>query len=107
MVSASHNPAEDNGLKVLDGAGMKLDDDVEDELEQLIWRSGELGGVGNAGSAGSIDAGALLERYRDHRTAWPRDVGSRRCGSSLDCANGSGQRRRPRDPRGDGRDAWR
>ena len=49
MVSASHNPADDNGLKVLDGHGLKLDDAVEDELEQLIWRADELGGVGNAG----------------------------------------------------------
>ena len=44
MVSASHNPAEDNGLKVLDQKGLKLDDAVEDELEQLIWRSEELVG---------------------------------------------------------------
>ncbi|HEY3522480.1 MAG TPA: phosphoglucosamine mutase, partial [Candidatus Limnocylindrales bacterium] len=42
MVSASHNPAEDNGLKVLDDAGLKLDDAIEDELEALIWRSEEL-----------------------------------------------------------------
>jgi phosphoglucosamine mutase len=35
MVSASHNPAEDNGLKVLDERGLKLDDAVEDELEAL------------------------------------------------------------------------
>ncbi len=54
MVSASHNPAEDNGLKVLDSAGLKLDDDVEDELEELIWRSAELGAVGNA-ELGSLD----------------------------------------------------
>ena len=49
MVSASHNPADDNGLKVLDGHGLKLDDSVEDELEPLIWRSDELGGATNAG----------------------------------------------------------
>src|SRR5450830_915446 len=48
MVSASHNPAADNGLKVLDASGLKLDDEVEDELEQLIWQSGDLGAVGNA-----------------------------------------------------------
>ena len=48
MVSASHNPADDNGLKVLDADGLKLDDAIEEELEQLIWREGELGGVGNA-----------------------------------------------------------
>ena len=58
MVSASHNPADDNGLKVLDAAGLKLDDDIEDELEALIWRSEELGGVGNAELGRSIDAGA-------------------------------------------------
>ncbi len=89
MVSASHNPAEDNGLKVLDAAGLKLDDDVEDELEQLIWRSGDLGGVGNADLGRSIDAGALLERYRDHRIRLARDAapGVR---IVLDCANGSG-----------------
>src|SRR6478609_7409603 len=48
MVSASHNPADDNGLKVLDSNGLKLDDSIEDELEQLIWRTEELGSVGNA-----------------------------------------------------------
>ncbi len=47
MVSASHNPARDNGLKVLDEHGLKLDDDIEDELEQFIWRAEELpGGAG-------------------------------------------------------------
>ena len=49
MVSASHNPADDNGLKVLDADGLKLDDAIEEELEQLIWREGELAASGNAG----------------------------------------------------------
>src|SRR3974377_105659 len=31
VVSASHNPADDNGLKVLDSRGLKLDDAVEDQ----------------------------------------------------------------------------
>jgi len=56
MVSASHNPAEDNGLKVLDSDGLKLDDDIEDELEDLIWREAELGGVGNAELGLRVDA---------------------------------------------------
>ena len=89
MVSASHNPADDNGLKVIDDAGLKLDDDVEDELEQLIWRSGDLGGVGNAQLGRSIDAAALLDRYREHRL---RMAGTIRTDLRivLDCANGSG-----------------
>ena len=45
MVSASHNPAEDNGLKVLDPRGLKLDDDVEDDLEAAVLRADELPSV--------------------------------------------------------------
>jgi len=89
MVSASHNPAEDNGLKVLDASGLKLDDDIEDELEQLIWRSADLGGVGNAELGRSIDASGLLDRYREHRLQL---AGSIRTDLRIviDCANGSG-----------------
>jgi phosphoglucosamine mutase len=89
MVSASHNPAEDNGLKVLDSAGLKLDDVVEDELEQLIWRSAELGAVGNAELGRSIDAAGLLDRYRDHRVRIARSVPTD-LRIVVDCANGSG-----------------
>ncbi len=89
MVSASHNPAEDNGLKVLDAHGLKLDDVVEDELEALIWRSEELGGVGNA-ELGRVHFGdALLDRYRESRLELARGISSE-MRIVLDCANGSG-----------------
>ena len=89
MVSASHNPAEDNGLKVLDERGLKLDDDVEDELEALIWRSEELGGVRNAELGRVVGAGALLDEYRASRLALAAGVTSD-VRVVLDCANGSG-----------------
>src|SRR6187549_4212867 len=60
MVSASHNPAADNGLKVLDSAGLKHDDSIEDELEALIWRTEELGGASNDDLGRMIDAGGRL-----------------------------------------------
>ena len=90
MVSASHNPADDNGLKVLDADGLKLDDDIEDELEDLIWREAELGGVGNAELGRRIDAADALERYLEHRRglADPIDAGGLHI--VLDGANGSG-----------------
>src|SRR4029078_9398262 len=56
IVSASHHPADDNGHNALDSAGLKLDDTVEDELEGLIWRTEELGGVGNAEMGRMVDA---------------------------------------------------
>lgn len=89
MVSASHNPADDNGLKVLDQQGLKLDDSEEDELEAVILQADELPSPGNAGLGREVDAHAALDRYRAHRTALAqRARGGFRV--SLDCANGSG-----------------
>jgi len=90
MVSASHNPAEDNGLKVLDQSGLKLDDSVEDEIEQLIWRTEELGSVGNAEMGRTVPAAALLDRYRDHRLGLARSIDGASLRIVVDCANGSG-----------------
>ncbi len=89
MVSASHNPADDNGLKVLDSRGLKLDEPAEDALEQLIWRAEELGGPRNAGIGRVVEAPDLTDRYREDRrrlaAATPCDLHI-----VLDCANGAG-----------------
>ena len=90
MVSASHNPADDNGLKVLDADGLKLDDSIEDELEALIWREGELGGEGNATLGRRIEAGPAVEAYRAHRLGLARAVDAAGAHIVLDGANGSG-----------------
>jgi phosphoglucosamine mutase len=88
MVSASHNPARDNGLKVVDERGLKLDDPVEDELEAIIFRADELSGPDNSGLGREIDATGALEVYVRDRL----DIAAR-CPSDarvvLDCANGS------------------
>ena len=89
MVSASHNPAEDNGLKVLDGEGLKLDDSVEDELEQLIWRSEELAGAAPAALGTVIDARDRLVRYVEHRVALAGGIDASGLRIVVDAANGS------------------
>ena len=90
MVSASHNPADDNGLKVLDSRGLKLDEPAEDALEQLIWRAEELGGPRQRRDrARRGRRRACVDRYRADRlrlaAATPCDLRI-----VLDCANGSG-----------------
>jgi phosphoglucosamine mutase len=90
MVSASHNPADDNGLKVLDRSGLKLDESVEDEIEQLIWRTEELGGVGNAEIGRALSDPGLLQRYREHRLGLAAGIPVQGLRVVLDCANGSG-----------------
>jgi phosphoglucosamine mutase len=88
MVSASHNPAEDNGLKVLDGKGLKLDDVMEDELETLIIRSEELGSPRNHELGRLVDSRSDMDRYLQHRLGMARRIGSD-LRIHLDCANGS------------------
>ena len=89
MVSASHNPAEDNGLKVLDASGQKLDDDVEDELEALVWRAEEIPSVAPGAIGRLVDARDLLDRYLDHRRGLAAGVGAEGVRVVVDAANGS------------------
>ena len=68
VVSASHNPAEDNGIKLFSGDGFKLPDEVEDEIERLV-REGD-GPRPEGGSVGRIvDAVEEPDRYLDHLAA--------------------------------------
>ncbi len=90
MVSASHNQANDNGLKVLDSKGLKLDEDIEDELEQCIWRAEELPSAAPDALGRSVDARDLVNLYLEHRLGLARRF---ECSLNVvvDCANGSGR----------------
>jgi phosphoglucosamine mutase len=43
VVSASHNSYQDNGIKIFDHLGFKLPDEIENEIEELVWESIENG----------------------------------------------------------------
>jgi phosphoglucosamine mutase len=89
MVSASHNPARDNGLKVLDEKGLKLDEAVEDELEQLIWTAEELPSAPAEKLGMAVQNPNLLELYLAHRLSLAQAIPSN-LRVIVDCANGSG-----------------
>jgi phosphoglucosamine mutase len=68
VISASHNPAEDNGIKLFSGDGFKLPDEVEDEIQRLV-REGD-GPRPEGGAVGRIvDAVEEPDRYLDHLVA--------------------------------------
>src|SRR5690349_24602307 len=63
MISASHNPYEDNGLKVFGHSGFKLPDDEEHLIEQEIFRQ-KAAGVTPAGQKLNVEE-ALVREYLD------------------------------------------
>jgi phosphoglucosamine mutase len=94
VISASHNPYTDNGVKLISRTGMKFPDDVEEQLEtQVLLRRGEVFTTNGTTLAedgtlagqylhflrGRLIAGARLERMR----------------IVLDCANGAASRLGP------------
>lgn len=86
MISASHNPYRDNGLKVFDHTGSKLPDSKEHELEKRIFAF-KADGPAPARLTLTADA-ALSGSYLDMLAAQgsPRLAGIR---VALDCANGA------------------
>jgi phosphoglucosamine mutase len=89
MVSASHNPARDNGLKAFDGSGLKLEEAQEDELEALMPRVDELADPENDGIGQDLDARPRLAEYVGHRLEIARRI-QVDTKVLIDCANGSG-----------------
>ncbi|MGD9619891.1 MAG: phosphoglucosamine mutase [Mycolicibacterium sp.] len=65
MISASHNPMPDNGIKIFGPGGHKLDDDTEDRIEELVQQGPGIRPVG-AGVGRVVDAEDALDRYLRH-----------------------------------------
>jgi phosphoglucosamine mutase len=94
MISASHNPMPDNGIKIFGPGGHKLDDDAEDRIEELVAQGPGLRPVG--AQIGRVRrAHDALDRYLDHIVA---AAGTRLDGLTVvvDCANGAAFAAAPR-----------
>jgi len=70
MISASHNPYEDNGIKIFGGDGFKLPDDTELEIEQLL-------------------SGDAMDRVRPQKSTFPEHLTLDGLRVVVDCANGA------------------
>ena len=94
MISASHNPAEDNGIKFFGPDGFKLSDEAELEIEAILAGEIALAQPKNIGRAKRIDDGR--GRYVEYaKTTFPQ--GQRLDGLKvvLDCAHGAAYRAAP------------
>ncbi len=87
MISASHNPMPDNGIKIFGPGGHKLDDDAEDRIEELVAQGPGLRPVG--ADIGRVRrATDALDRYLDHIVAAAAG-GLGGLTVVVDCANGA------------------
>ncbi|MET4128532.1 phosphoglucosamine mutase [Roseovarius sp. MBR-6] len=94
MISASHNPASDNGIKLFGPDGFKLSDEAEAAIERLVDQGVNPSTPENIGRARRVDD--ARGRYVEYaKTTFPR---RRRLGGLrivVDCANGAAYRTAP------------
>ncbi len=94
MISASHNPADDNGIKFFGPDGFKLSDQVEAEIEALIVAGVPLAPADGIGRAKRIDDARF--RYGERvKSSLPRDLRLDGLKVVVDCANGAAWRTAP------------
>ncbi|WP_297618881.1 phosphoglucosamine mutase [uncultured Roseicyclus sp.] len=94
MISASHNPAEDNGIKFFGPDGFKLSDEAEAEIEALV--SGDIlpAQAANIGRARRIDDGRF--RYVERvKSSFPQGLTLDGLKVVIDCAHGAAYRAAP------------
>ena len=97
VLSASHNPYEDNGIKFFRHDGYKLDDKIEQQIEQLVF-TGEIDAVrptaGKIGRATRIDD--ALGRYVEFaKASFPRGMSLEKMRIAVDVANGAAYKSTP------------
>ncbi|MCZ4280803.1 phosphoglucosamine mutase [Kiloniella laminariae] len=96
MISASHNPYEDNGIKLFGPDGFKLSDEVEIEIEKLLEddKSIPLAPSHKLGRARRLDD--ALGRYIEFvKNTFPKDLRLDGLKIVVDCANGAAYRVAP------------
>ncbi|MGB9699700.1 MAG: phosphoglucosamine mutase [Thermodesulfobacteriota bacterium] len=91
VISASHNPFQDNGIKIFSGNGFKLPDDLELKIEELIF-SEKIGSLrptaAEIGKAYRVDD--AVGRYVVHlKNSFPKDLTLDGVKIVLDCAHGA------------------
>ncbi len=90
MISASHNPFEDNGIKLFGPDGYKLSDEIESQIEDLLDKdmAAQLAKSHEIGRAKRVEGD--IYRYVEHaKRTLPRDVTLQGLRIAIDCANGA------------------
>ena len=88
MISASHNPYQDNGIKIFGPDGFKLSDEQELEIESLIDNSEQIKNASFEKIGKVYSGNELTQKYIQHiKQSIPGDLSDIKI--ALDCANGA------------------
>jgi len=94
MISASHNPHQDNGIKFFGPDGFKLSDEAQDEIESILASDIVLAEAGAIGRARRIEDGR--GRYQEFvKTTFPAGLRLDGLKVVIDCANGAAYKAAP------------
>jgi phosphoglucosamine mutase len=94
MISASHNPHQDNGIKFFGPDGFKLSDDAEAEIEAILAGQIDLADADQIGRARRIEDGR--GRYQEFvKTTFPPGLRLDGLKVVIDCANGAAYKAAP------------
>ena len=96
MITASHNPHNDNGLKLFGPDGMKLSDKIEKKIEKLIDKkiSKNLSSPEKLGRVKRLESGTK-EYLKILKKNFPKEFNLRGLRIVIDCANGAGYKAGP------------
>ena len=96
MITASHNPYHDNGLKLFGPDGMKLSDKIEKKIENLIDKRIEkhLSSPDKLGRVKRLESGTK-EYIKILKKNFPKEFNLRGLRIVIDCANGAGYKAGP------------
>jgi len=89
MISASHNPMEDNGIKFFNSEGLKLPDQLEEEIESLIASKAELPRPTGVNVGIVINCPYKLDEYASFVISTVPGLHLGGMKIALDCANGA------------------
>lgn len=94
VISASHNPYSDNGIKFFSANGSKISDEIQSEIEQLMSAPIEVVASKDLGKAYRMDD--AVGRYVEFcKGTIPRRMNFRGLKVALDCANGAAYQSAP------------
>lgn len=96
VISASHNPFHDNGIKIFSPTGKKIDEPTEREIEKDIFENSESYSSNSASEINGSRAAEYQQAYLEYLAEEFKDLRLENFKIAIDCANGAASELAPR-----------